>query len=92
MQKAPTPRSHSFQTQARHLQEQLGEALIHWGWRLGRSFSVESSKVGSAQSPLHVLIKSHCTRERDSPKTPGTGSERSHKEQSEITISSEPGN
>lgn len=92
-QKAPSPRSHFFQTQARHLHEQLGEALTHvishWGWGSWRHFSAESSRVWSAQSPsLHVLIKGHCTREGDSPKTPSTSSEQSHKQQTEITISS----
>lgn len=85
-QEAPSPRSHSFQMQARHLQEQLGEALIHtishWGWRSWRHFSAESSRAG------HILMQGHCTRVRDSPKTPGTGSEQSHKEQTEIIISS----
>lgn len=86
-QEAPSLRSRSFQTQARHLQEQQGEAPIHtishWGWRPWAHFSAESSRAGAR------FHQRSLEQERgENPQTAGTGSEQSHKEQTEITISS----
>lgn len=79
----PIPSEH------RHLQRQLHltHIISHGEWSPWGCFSVQSSRIVSAQGPSPLLpTRGYCTKRKNSPQTPCTGSGWSHEDQAEITI------
>lgn len=82
------PAPNSIPSEHRHLQGQLGDALTHliWEWSPGDASVWTAAGLCLPSALLHMFTpRDHCTKRRNSPQTPSTGSGCRHEDHTEIT-------